>query len=208
MAKLLCLTIRFLQPYSHGRGSGGDAEWPPSPLRVFQALVAAAAARWNDRMRLAYAVPALTWLEQLSPFAVIASRAVPSQVPYRLYVPDNVGDKAAKSWAGGRDASIADSRTEKDVRSAHLTGEAVHYLYLIDGHETEFEQHRETISASARSMTHLGWGVDMVVGDATILHDDEVASLAGDVWKPVADQGGVALRIPIRGTLDALIHKH
>ena len=38
MSDYLCITVRFLQPYSHGRGDGGEPEWPPSPLRLFQAL--------------------------------------------------------------------------------------------------------------------------------------------------------------------------
>jgi CRISPR-associated protein Csb2 len=101
MPTQFCLTVRFLQPYSHGRGDGGDPEWPPSPLRVFQALVAAAAARWNERMQLAYAAPALRWLEHQPTPTIVAAPGVRSDVTYRLYVPDNVADKVARSWSGG-----------------------------------------------------------------------------------------------------------
>ena len=52
MNSFLCITIRFLQPYAHGRGEEGEPEWPPSPLRVLQALVAAGAGRWNERRTL------------------------------------------------------------------------------------------------------------------------------------------------------------
>ena len=64
MRSYLCLTVRFLQPYYHGRTDGGEPEWPPSPLRVFQALVAAAAARWREAQFREYAVPSLRWLER------------------------------------------------------------------------------------------------------------------------------------------------
>src|SRR6266851_5632644 len=111
-----CLTVRFLRPYSHGRGGDGDPEWPPSPLRVFQALVAAAAARWNERMQLEYAAPALRWLEQQSHPMVLAVTGSVSDVKYRLYVPDNVADKVAKSWIRGGTDDIANYRAEKDVR--------------------------------------------------------------------------------------------
>jgi CRISPR-associated protein Csb2 len=37
------LTFTFVGPYAHGVDGRGDPEWPPSPLRAFQALVAAAA---------------------------------------------------------------------------------------------------------------------------------------------------------------------
>ena len=159
----LCLTVRFLQPYSHGRGDGGDPEWPPSPLRVFQALVAAAAARRNERTRLESAAPALHWLERQEPPTIVAAVGVRSAVKYRLYVPDNVADKVAKSWSAGREGSIADYRTEKDVRPTHLKGEAVHYLFpLADGGCP----HLDVLAAAARSITHLGWGVDMVAANA------------------------------------------
>lgn len=159
-----CLMIRFLQPYSHGRGENGAPEWPPSPLRVFQALVAAAAARWNERTRLEYAAPALYWLERQPAPAIVAAPGLRSDAKYRLYVPDNVTDKVARSWSGGREASIADYRTEKDVRPTYLARDAVHYLFPIDPSDPEFETHRNTLIDAARSITHLGWGVDMVAG--------------------------------------------
>jgi D-alanine transaminase len=44
MPSFFGLSIRFLAPVFHGRADGEQREWPPSPLRLFQALVAAAAA--------------------------------------------------------------------------------------------------------------------------------------------------------------------
>src|ERR1700752_1432178 len=101
-----CLTVRFLQPYSHGRGDGGEPEWPPSPLRVYQALVAAAAARWNQRTKLEYAVPALEWLLHQPAPDVVAAVGIPSDVKYRTFVPDNTGDLAAGTWSRGDTSRI------------------------------------------------------------------------------------------------------
>ena len=39
MSRHLVLSFRFLSPWFHGRGDEGEPEWPPSPLRAFQALV-------------------------------------------------------------------------------------------------------------------------------------------------------------------------
>src|SRR5882757_8987660 len=110
MPSWFCVHVRFLDSAYHGRGDGGDPEWPPSPLRVFQALVAASAARWNERIQLSYAVAALEWLERQKNPTIVAVGGTPSDIPYRLYVPDNVGDKVAKSWRLGNDASIAEHR--------------------------------------------------------------------------------------------------
>jgi CRISPR-associated protein Csb2 len=215
MPSHFCITIRFLQPLSHGRGDSGEPEWPPSPLRVFQALVAAAAARWNERMRLEYAKPALQWLAKQRPPTVVAAIGVPSGATYRLYVPDNVGDRVAKSWRGGHaKASIADYRTEKDVRPTLLVGDAVRYLYPIDD-EAEFATHRDTLTAAAKSITHLGWGVDMVAGDAAPIQEVEAAKYVGERWQPTTDGAGLRLRVPRRDennaerdTLSALMQKH
>ncbi|AWM35563.1 CRISPR-associated protein, family (Cas_GSU0054) [Gemmata obscuriglobus] len=214
MPSQFCITVRFLQPCAHGRGDGEEPEWPPSPLRVFQALVAAAAARWNERTRLEYAVPALEWLAKQPAPTVIASQGVPSGVKYRLYVPDNVADKVAKAWSGGNtSASIADSRTEKDVRPTHLIGKsdelpAVNYLYPIGDTDSEFATHKETLVTAARSVTHLGWGVDMVAGDARVLSEEEAANLTGEHWRPAAGASTTQLRAPRAGTLNALAQKH
>ncbi len=202
------LTVRFLQPYSHGRGGAGDPEWPPSPLRAFQALVAAAAARWNERIHLEYAVPALRWLESQPAPMIVAAPGVQAEVKYRLYVPDNVADKVARSWSGGREASIADYRTEKDVRPTHLLGDAVYYLFPIAESDPEFERHRNTLIDASHSITHLGWGVDMVVGNATVLSEKDAAKLPGERWRPAEGASADGLRVPIIGTLNDLSAKH
>ncbi len=48
MPYFFCITVRFLDSAFHGRGDRGKPEWPPSPLRLFLALIAAAAARWRE----------------------------------------------------------------------------------------------------------------------------------------------------------------
>src|SRR5437762_267614 len=127
----LRVTAHFLQPYSHGRGEDGRPEWPPSPLRLFQALVASSVGRQFVEDRRGRALEALRWLERQPAPEIVAAPARIVSNTYRLFVPDNVGDKVAKAWSAGRDASIADYRTEKDVRPVRLSGEspAVHYCF-------------------------------------------------------------------------------
>lgn len=207
MASHLCISVRFLQPYSHGRNENGNPEWPPSPLRVMQALVAASAGRWNERSMLRHAAEAIHWLESLAPPRIIAAQAIPSDRPYRLYVPDNVTDKVAASWSKGREASIADYRTEKDVLPVSLEGDAVHYLYPLTDSSTAWRDSINILTTAARAITHLGWGIDMAAGDVSVINDEQAARLAGQRWHP-SPIGGTPLRAPKPGTLDDLIRKH
>lgn len=204
------ISIFFLQPLSHGRGEGGEPEWPPSPLRVFQALAAAAAARWNERVRLVYAAPALAWLERQAAPTIIAVTGEAARASYRLYVPDNVGDLIAKSWQRGRDASIAAYLTEKDVRPVRLRENAaeVHYLWPISDDDSEFEKHKEVLFQAARSITHVGWGIDMVAANASVVSNEKADKLPGERWYPTEAPAPTGLRTPIQGTLDDLLRKH
>jgi CRISPR-associated protein Csb2 len=210
MTSSLCITVRFLQPMCHGRGDRPEPEWPPSPLRVFQALVAAAAGRWNERTCLESAASALRWLERQPPPLIVAACGESARVPYRLYVPDNVGDRVAGSWSRGGTASLAEYRTEKDVRPTQLPpdGEAVHYLWPLRGSDPDFDECKEVLFAAARSITHLGWGVDMVAANASVLSEPAARKLPGERWCPSPGAFLSRYRVPAEGTVNALIHKH
>jgi CRISPR-associated protein Csb2 len=207
MSSFFCITVRFLDPVFHGRGDGGKSEWPPSPLRMFQALIAAAAVRWRDAAFQNKAAPALAWLERQQPPSIVAPVANAGTV-YRLYVPDNVGDKVAQSWSRGGAADLAGYRTEKDVRSTYLeNGDAVHFLWQLSAEDAGFDAAKEELFAAARSVTHLGWGIDLVVGNGQVLFDDQAQSLAGEHWHAVPS-GVARLRVPKAGTLSALVRRH
>jgi CRISPR-associated protein Csb2 len=142
---------------------------------------------------------------------IIAPAGRQASTPYRLYVPNNAADLVAAAWARGTsDASIADHRVKKDVQPTWLIGgNVVHYLWLLtDLPRPEVTEMIETLSAAARSITHLGWGVDMAAGNASLLSAEQEAKLSGERWRPVEDSLAPHYRVPIAGTLDALIQKH
>ena len=203
----LCLTIRFLDPVPrfHGRSDAGNPEWPPSPLRLFQALVCGAATRWRENQFQEYAAPALQWLERQQP-RVITPPVASESFGYRMYVPNNSGDLMTAAWSrGDTETSMAKFRVEKDVRPTNLNDESVHFLFsLVDGRCPYFD----VLQSTVRSVTHLGWGIDMVAGNAEILTELQVTELKGEVWQPVDDPRGTPLRVPVGGTLAALISKH
>src|SRR5579884_3505650 len=98
MRSFLCLSATFLDSAFHGRKDGGEREWPPSPLRLFQALVAVAAARWGDRQTVGVARDALLWLERQPPPRIVVPSAA-SGAAYRLSVPNNALDIVARAWS-------------------------------------------------------------------------------------------------------------
>jgi len=210
MSDYLCISIRFLDGAFHGRADYGEPEWPPSPLRVFQAIVAASAACWNERRGVHHAKPALRWFEQLkSPVIITPPLKRVKARGYRLYVPDNVGDLVGKSWSRGGEASMAEYRTEKTVcQTLFEEDEAVHYLWPLTGAPDGFTEHRDNLFAAVRSITHVGWGVDLVVAEASVLDETHAAALKGRRFFPTDDDTDCSLRAPQGGTLDDLENRH
>ena len=204
------LTVRFLDPVPafHGRGDGGEPEWPPSPLRLFQALVCAAAARWREGQLADYAFPALQWLEQHREPSIVAPDIQPERTGFRMYVPNNAGDLVPAAWArGSDDAKFSSLNVEKDVLPTRMVGgDSIQYIWeLPDPVPDEVRGYLEIIAAAARSITHLGWGVDLVAANAKAMPDD--TAIKGNIWRPVSG-GGTPLRIPIEGTLKGLQERH
>ena len=208
--QFLSLTFQFLSETGptriacfHGQGDGGP-EWPPTPLRAFQALVASASNRWKHNHFQDYAVLAMEWLEKQKCVLIVAP-AVDFGTPFRTAVPNNDLDAWAHGISRGNQAKKEPNelKTMKDVRPTHLQGDAVYYLFeLSDG----VCPHFDVLVAAARSITHLGWGVDMVAGNAELLTEEQVAKLPGERWVP--SQSGTPLRVPKDGTLADLMRKH
>src|SRR5205823_5893324 len=61
---------------------------------------------------------------------------------------------------------------------------------------------------AARSVTHLGWVIDMVAANASVISEEDLANLAGEHWRPVQDSRATGYRVPSEGTLDELTAKH
>lgn len=214
MSSHLCVSIRFLDPVFHGRRDRGEPEWPPSPLRVFQSLVATAAARLRREAFSPQVQSVFAWLEEQPAPVIAAPPGIPAS-GYRLSVPNNAMDIVAKAWCRGNysnsgDASPATHRTMKTVRpTLMIGGDAVHYLWSLDEPITDqVRSYVHALSESARSVVALGWGIDMAVGHATLVSDEQLDALPGERWLPITSARGDGLRVPVQGTLVALRHRH
>ncbi|MBM4093017.1 MAG: type I-U CRISPR-associated protein Cas5/Cas6, partial [Planctomycetes bacterium] len=206
--------VAFLDPVPgfHGRRDRNEPEWPPSPLRVFQSLVAAAASRWRGTHFADGARPALQWFERIQsvspPLIVAPHYHVGTAV--RVAVPNNDMDSPASYWAKGQEPKKPhrpiDLRPLKTVRPVRLMNDedrlaTVYYLTpLKDGLCPYFD----VLATAARSVTHLGWGVDMVAASASIVSHEDAAKFPGERWESIEHASTDVYRIPVKGTLDAL----
>lgn len=224
MTSHLHISVTYLQPTCHARLGKEDSapnEWPPSPLRLFQAMVAGAAARWagdgasthsgGGALTAAAPVAALKWLESLcatSPPTILAPQAVTGQAIPR-YVPNNSADLVASKWARGDSLATFEDRTKKVFRPTYLLGgSSVHYVWALNEEQHRSARHHEpTIAAAARCIVALGWGIDAAIGDARIIDESHANTLPGERWLP-GRPGTPGHRLPIIGTLDALFTRH
>ena len=216
MPNFLCISITFLDPISafHGRGDARKPEWPPSPLRIFQALVAAASSRWRLQFQND-AKSALEWLQKQEPPLLIAPQShVSIAVP--IAVPNNDMDIPARFWANFREPpknkTPQSLKTMKTIRATRLlvkddSEPTVYCLWRLINNN-EFEKYKDVLFTAASCITHVGWGVDMVAAQASVISENDVDEIQGERWFPDSIAADEGLRVPKEGTLDALIQRH
>jgi CRISPR-associated protein Csb2 len=202
MTRYLCISVTLLDNLFHGKRDGDEPEWPPSPMRLFQALLAGSklASRngnWNGEKAAAF-----RWLESLKPPIVIAPPSRPAAV-YTLYVPNNDADQKFQRQ---------DRLTSKAVRPHRIRGGTsgggdlpqLHYLWTIDNtQEPEAEKHCSVLCQEAKRLVALGWGIDQAIADGRVLSDADLAVLSGERWYPRkgVQQVQHVLRVPKPGSL-------
>jgi CRISPR-associated protein Csb2 len=191
MPRILLLSIHFHEGRYHGR-----PEWPPSPARLFQALVAGAASGKNlpaeDRA-------ALAWLEQCEP-PVIAAPAKRDGSGFTNYVPNNDLDSV-----GRNPRRISEIRAGKQIKPL-LFDASIGLLYawtFDDG-----EEHARKLCAIAELLYQLGRGVDMAWARGEIIDTDKIearlATHTGAIYRPGTGGGGIVLPSPQKGSLASL----
>jgi CRISPR-associated protein Csb2 len=188
MKEALCISITFLDNMFHGQGDY-EPEWPPSPFRLYQALLAGMARTRCDEDE------ALQWFEQLPAPEILApfSKKATSRT---IYVPNNDSDKQLD-----RQQRLA----PKHVRPTHiLNGLPLHYLWEISPEDKNLANR---IAEHARTISTLGWGIDLVVGNGLTLSLADVSTIKkgyhGNQWRPTKG-ASVVLRCPKQGSLHDL----
>jgi len=205
MSKSLCISVTFLDPRFHGRGDGGAPEWPPSPMRLFQAMIAGNGLSLGTGSKID---AAMRWLEAQPPPTVLAPQRQDG-TPCLLYVPNNAMDVVASSWIrGNTEASIAEHRTLKITRPTHLRGgDTVHYVWPISDDDTDTPT-VAAIEQAVERMVALGWGIDLVVAQCRVFSSGEFTSKGLERWDAATAHATSTLRCPVPGSLDAILNRH
>ncbi|MBS0576327.1 MAG: type I-U CRISPR-associated protein Cas5/Cas6 [Proteobacteria bacterium] len=195
MTHTLVISVRFHEGRYHGAG-----DWPPSPARLFQALVAATANPVAD-----HANDALEWLEKLDDAPTLAAPASRTGQHIALFVPNN--DLDAK---GGDIRRIAEIRSATKHIRPRLFDASVPLLYVwrFDGDDAPARK----ICEIAEGLYQLGRGVDMAWAVGEVLDeaaaDERLEQYPGVVYRPSSGGDGVKLDCPQEGSLDSLIDRH
>lgn len=194
MNDYLHIAVHWLDDRYHGLlGRDGPPEWPPSPYRLFQALVAGAARAG----KLEALAESLRWLEILPAPVIIAPPTRPGQIITR-FVPNNDGDK-------------------KPDRQRRLTGKTFRPTIMLDAPVIHYlwkckpaPEETGGIFDAARSLICLGLGIDMAFADAQLTTEDKIGSIPGVRWlpKPGAFRDEGMLRVPKERSLDDLLRTH
>lgn len=195
MSYALLLSVCFHDGRYHGVG-----DWPPSPARLFQALVAGSArgTTFADEDRVA-----LEWLETLDP-PIVTAPAARTGRSYKIYVPNNDLDAV-----GGDPRRIGEIRTAtKEIRPSLFDSQTpLMFLWTFENGALN-EDCAQTVCKIAERLYQLGRGVDMAWAWGELLGTNEVeARLArheGAVYRPSEGNVGKSLPCPQKGSFASL----
>ncbi len=188
----LCLTVKFAAGRFHGRTRENKPEWPPSPLRLFQALIAGSHRGVYEIVQPDARDSALRWLEGLDPPFIVAGRAREAGAEFTNYVPNN-------------DDLLDHIRTSKSMSAkAIIDNGPVLYRWVIDESEVA-EKNAAVICATVSLLTHLGQHQDIVYASGEITHTEMPPKQPDSgklVFRPIKQTDG-AYESPAEGALEA-----
>ncbi len=185
------ITVEWLDGTYHG------LEWPPSPFRLYQAMIAGYAVHRRGDPELE---AAMRHLETLPPPVVFAPVAE-ERWPVRSSVPNNDGDIAFGLFAKGRDDEarkhMRKARSLRERRAREFRG-VVTYEWEA---EPETAAHLPALRTIAGSVSAVGHGMDTAVARAALF--ERPAPAKGVRFTPSED-GVLRLDVPYPGAFDAL----
>ncbi|SDE62512.1 type I-G CRISPR-associated protein Csb2 [Rhodospira trueperi] len=205
----LTIAVYLVEPRFHGTG-----DWPPSPFRLFQALMAGALLG-QPRSHRATLAESFAWLETLEPPMIAAPTGVPGR-QVTTYVPNNDLDAV-----GGDPAKVSEIRDAKRVRPQLLEDDRpILYAWTIP---PEAETQAQRVAVLAKRLYRLGTGLDVAWASAWTepfaTLESRLAEHGGVLYRPLplAEDGQpgpsmdarvLRVRCPAPRSFDSLAARH
>lgn len=196
----LVLYVRLHDGRYHGEG-----DWPPSPARLFQALVAGASlgGPLGQRER-----DALAWLESRQDPPTIGAPRESRAQRVLFYMPNNDSDQIQ-----GDPLRMAKIRTATKIAHPYVFDPEVPFVYAWPlGQAPGDVEHARTICGLAERLYQLGRGVDMAWAWGEVLDDGALdalwAAYPGRSYCPSAGRSTTTLWCPRPGSLESLTRRH
>jgi CRISPR-associated protein Csb2 len=191
----LLITVRSHDGRYHGAGN-----WPPSPARLFQALVAGAGL--SGPLVLKKFEGALRWIEEREP-PIIASPVMVEGQSFKNFVPNN--DLDAK---GGDARLIGSVRTVKPIRTRLFDADIAFLYAWTFGEDEESERHAQVICTLTERLYQFGCPVDIAWAWGELLDNEEfdrrLSAYSGLIFRPSVCGSGRILACPQPGSLQSL----
>lgn len=177
----LIINLNFPFGRFHGR------EFPPSPSRLFQSLIAGSHRGIYELQNAEIRDAALAWLEMLAPPIIESSLYKLSGSGSKNYVPNN-------------DNSFSHIRTEKSLQAFVLNDENNLRFVWNFPNDAENKQNAETICKLARLVTNLGHGQDAVFVRGEVAEAAKVSDKESTIFRPKL-RDGANWTVPAKGSL-------
>ena len=192
-ARHLVVDVRFLLERYHGE------EWPPSPRRLFLALVSSLYQSPPGQFARPDGDRALKYLEMLDPPRIEAVGAKAS--PYTLFVPNNDWDLVAKNIEKNRALTVDPRKYTTSKRMQPYAATAVRYVWDVRPDGEADQGALDLLCRLAKAVPVLGWGIDPVAVNCET--HDAVGRLDGATsYAPAAAGADMKIDVPAEGLLD------
>jgi len=194
MSSVLLISVRFHEGRYHGTG-----DWPPSPARLFQALIAGAGLQGPLQTKQ---VDALEWLETMPP-PIMAAPTIRKGQPIGNFVPNNDLDAV-----GGDPRRIGSIRAKKEIRPLLFDAEQPLLYAWTPCDESSQENFTTVVRQLAEKIYQLGRGIDLAWAWAEIIDETELTNrlddYVGTVHRPSLAGAGKSVSCPISGSFASL----
>lgn len=196
-SKYLVLQIRFLLNRYHGR------EWPPSPRKLFLALVSALYQSSNQRIDIDKGEKALKLLESLQAPTIHTSGH--KGCMYTISVPNNDCDLISKGYAKGTYSNKDPKELTTSKNMTPYIADTIQYSWDIDS-DYQSKEHADVLCQLVKEISVLGLGIDPVAACGNIT--DSIPHIKNtEIYTQDENTTNVRIQVPISGFLkDAKRH--